>query len=91
MFPFLLGKQDYITDASAKASWSQAHKKKWSVPLDVNGSSGAGIRTQDLPRAGRTPSPLGHRNGTKILYGIGEQNYCLLVCWNLNYVNFCLM
>ena len=55
MFPFLLGQQAYIPDTSPKASGSQAHKEKWSVPLDVNGSTGAGIRTQDLARVGRTP------------------------------------
>ena len=39
MFPFLLGQQVYIPDTSPKASGSQAHKEKWSVPLDVDGST----------------------------------------------------
>ena len=55
MFSFLLGYQVYIPDTSPIASGSQTHKEEWYVPLDVNGSTGAGIRTQDLPRAGRTP------------------------------------
>ena len=54
MFPLLLGYQVYIPDTSS-ASGSQAQKEKWSVPLDVNGSTGARIRTQDLRHAGRTP------------------------------------
>ena len=55
MFPFSLGQEVYIRDTSPNASGSQAHKGKRYVPLDVNGSTGAKIRTQDLPRAGRTP------------------------------------
>ena len=51
----LLSQHVYILDTCTKASGSQAHKEKWSVPLDVNGNTGAGIRTQDLPRVGRTP------------------------------------
>ena len=55
VFPFLLGQQVYIPDTSPTASRSQAHEEKWSVPLDENGSTGAGIRTQDLRCAVRTP------------------------------------
>ena len=55
MFPSLLGQQAYIPHTFPKASESQAHKEKWSVPLDMNGSTGARIRSQDLPRDGRTP------------------------------------
>ena len=38
-----IGLTSYIPDTSTKTSGSQAQKEKWSVPLDVNGSTGAAL------------------------------------------------
>ena len=48
MFPLLLGQQVYTPDTSPQVSGSQAHKEKRSLPLDVNGNTGARIRTKNL-------------------------------------------
>ena len=53
MFLFFQGLQVYFLDTSPIASGSQAHEEKRSVPLDVNGSTGATIITQDLSSAGQ--------------------------------------